>query len=299
MSLVKKIDFHAHAFRKTGPVRANKTNWLTVSELCEMHDAMGIEKAVLLPLIAPESCAYSISTNEDVYDMVMQNPARFCWFCNVDPRCNNGGKDADFEHILKHYKDLGAKGVGEITSNVFFDDPRTFKLFEACEKLDMPVIFHMGHTDGEYGLIDDLGLPRLEKALQTFPKLKFFGHSQRFWSHISGDVTEETRHGWPEGKVTEGGRIVELMRKYPNLNCDLSAGSGYNAVTRDPEFGYKFMEEFKDRVFYAADMCTMLNLKDRHSKFPEYLDNAYLNGKISEDAYYKISRGNAEKLLGI
>ena len=99
MSLVKKIDLHAHAFRKTGPARPNCANWVNVSELCELHDIMGIEKAVLLPIIAPESCMYSLSTNEDVYEMVSEYPERFCWFCNVDPRCNNGGKDADFEHI--------------------------------------------------------------------------------------------------------------------------------------------------------------------------------------------------------
>ena len=33
---------------------------------------------------------------------------------------------------------------------------------------------------------------------------------------------------------------MELLRKYPNLYGDLSAGSGYNAITRDPAFGDAF-----------------------------------------------------------
>ena len=92
-----------------------------------------------------------------------------------------------------------------------------WNLFKHAEICEMPVIFHIGHTNGDYGLIDEYGLPRLEKTLQQFPKLKFLAHSQRFWSHISGDITEETYHGYPEGPVVPGGRIVELMRKYPNL----------------------------------------------------------------------------------
>ena len=89
------------------------------------------------------------------------------------------------------------------------------------------------------------------------------------------------------------------MRKYPNLLGDLSAGSGYNAITRDVEYGYKFLEEFKDRLFFGTDICATSNIQYDFWKLAKFLDDAVLNGKISYDAYYKISRGNAIKLLGL
>ena len=161
----------------------------------------------------------------------------------------------------------------------------------------MPVIFHIGHTNGDYGLIDEYGLPRLEKTLKQFPNLKFLAHSQRWWSHISGDITEETYHGYPDGPVVPGGRVVELMRKYPNLYGDLSAFSGYNALARDPEFAYRFMEEFKDRLLYGTDISAPYHIDRPMIKLAAFLDEAVTAGKISYDAYLRISRENALEIL--
>jgi predicted TIM-barrel fold metal-dependent hydrolase len=111
-------------------------------------------------------------------------------------------------------------------------------------------------------------------------------------------VTPETFGGYPGGPVVEGGRVVELMRKYPNLHGDISAGSGFKAISRDPEFGYAFLEEFQDRLFYGIDICCPENIDSPMIKFAAFLDDAVLNGKISEGAYLKMSRENALKLLG-
>ena len=297
MELVKKIDMHAHAWRNPGPPLPRGYVWIRPEELMEAYDRLGVEKGVLLPLVSPES-VYSIVTSETVEEIVDQYPDRFFWFCSVDPRVLDNSLNSEVDYLVRYYKERGAKGLGEITANIAFDDPRVYRLLAACEKYDMPITIHIGHTDGAYGLIDELGLPRLEKVLQTFPNLKVLGHSQRFWSHIGSDVTEETRHGFPSGKVGPGGRVVELMRKYPNLYGDMSALSGYNAITRDPEFGYAFLEEFQDKLFFGVDMTSFENLEGNSTKLSAYLDDAVLNGKISQDVYYKVSRGNALKLLG-
>ena len=294
--LVKKIDMHAHTVRMLPIPRPDGSNYATPSEICKIYDKIGVEKGVLLPEITPDGIC-STTNNEDIYEIVSAFPENFSWFCNIDPRFDANSKNTDFGYFLKYYKALGAKGVGEITANLYFDDERVFALFKACEEYDMPVIFHMGHTNGEYGLIDELNLPRLEKALATFPKLKFLGHSPRFWSHIGGDVNENTRHGFPSGKVVPGGRVVELMRKYPNLCGDLSSGSGYNALIRDKEFAYSFMEEFKDRLYYATDICDSAFISRESIKLASFLDEAVTDEKISYETYYKISRGNALEIL--
>ena len=296
MELVKKIDIHAHVLSSRGYLRPDGTTYVLPDELLAMYEQIGVEKAVILPLLKIEQ-SIDLNNNREIRDVVAKYPDRFWWFCGIDPRQLDNNAETDFSPMIEYYKSIGAKGVGELQSNIYFDDPRAMNLFKYCEKYDMPITFHVGSVKGDYGLIDDLGLPRLEKVLKAFPKLMFLGHSQRFWSHISGDVTEETYHGWPEGPVVPGGRVVELMRKYPNLCGDLSAGSGYNAVTRDPEFGYAFFEEFQDRLYYGINICSPKNINSPMIKLASFLDDAVTNGKISYDAYYKISRGNALKLL--
>ena len=77
---------------------------------------------------------------------------------------------------------------------------------------DMPMTIHFARgKGGEYGIVDDLGLPRLEKMLEKYPN-PILGHSQCFWNEIGDNVTEQNRGDYVTGKVTEG-RVVELMRQ--------------------------------------------------------------------------------------
>ena len=164
----------------------------------------------------------------------------------------------------------------------------------------MPLTFHIGPQEGEcYGMVDEKGLPRLEKSLQAFPDLVFLAHSQPFWSHISGDVTEENWGGYPEGPVTEGGRIPELLRSCPNLHGDLSAGSGYNAVSRDPEFGYAFLTEFEDQLLFGTDCYRTTQIDGLAVQMKHFLEDGLAAGKISQSTFDKITHQNAIRVLGL
>ena len=129
--------------------------------------------------------------------------------------------------------------------------------------------------------------------MQDFPNLVFIGHSQPFWAEISGDVTNETRNTYPKGPVTPGGVLPKLMEQHSNLYCGWDAGSGYNAFTRDPEFGWSFMEQFKDRILFGTDICDPTN-DHRHA---EYLRQSHADGRISDEAFENISWRNANRLL--
>jgi len=298
MKLVKKIDIHVHTTEATWLSRLPSARYATPTELIEMYDQIGIEKGVILPNITVET-DFHISSNYEIKNIVDKYPDRFAWFCNIDAHQGDNSPETIFTPYIEVCKENGAKGVGEVCTNLYFDDPLMLNLFKHCEACEMPLIFHIGKMGGDYGIVDDKGLPTLEKALQACPKLKFLGHSQKFWAEISGDVTEENRFGLPAGKVFPGRRVVELMRKYPNLCGDLSACSGCNAIMRDPEFGYAFLEEFQDRLYYGTDICDPNNITSPMLKLASFLDEGVLNGKLSYDAYYKVSRGNAEKLLGL
>ena len=300
MKTIKKIDIHAHivAFPQWTPAHPGSGyRMLSTEELIKMYDELDIERGVLLPIVSPEGQPVTMSNEGCIY-AAEKYPDRFSWFCNVDPRAlENKAGVPNLSYLLEHYKKLGAKGLGELTSNLYTDDPLMDNLFSHCEEVGLPVLFHISPAPGHwYGMVDELGLPRLEKMLKKHPKLQFIGHSQPFWSEMSADNTDATRNGYPTGKVTPG-RLVYLMREYGNLSCDLSAGSGANALTRDPEHAVSFLTEFQDRIYYGCDICASFN---RHPfTFREFLDGLCGSGALSPDVYRKVCRDNAAKLLGL
>jgi hypothetical protein len=158
--------------------------------------------------------------------------------------------------------------------------------------VELPVTFHTSLPEIQtYGVIDNLGLPRFERVLQTFPDLVFFGHSASLWSEISGDLTAQTKEGYPKGPVVEGGTVVRLLRQYPQLNGDISAGSGFNALARDPDFAWGFIDEFQDRLLLGLDH-TDVELDFQHI---EWLTQARDDGHICADALEKILWKNANR----
>ncbi len=299
MKDIKKIDVHAHAIawpQYYPPYQDTGTKKLSPTELFdEYYNKLNVEKCVLLPGISPEG-ATTVAPAEMMKYLADQDPDRLLWFCNVDPRMLSNSADAKLSYLLEHYKSLGAKGVGELTCNLYTDDPLMENLFACCADLDLPVTVHIApERGGYYGIADDLGLPRIEKMLKKYPKLKIFGHSQPFWSEI-GENNDEIRNTYVQGKV-KNGRLPALLREYENLYCDLSAGSGANALMRDREHAAAFIEEFSDRLMYGTDIC-MHNQTFPYA-FDAFLTSMCESGEISEENYYKLVRGNAERILGI
>ena len=287
-----KIDVHAHvAFYENIP----RVEWYTAlkaKELIDVYDKIGVEHALILPNVSPE--AHFVSNSPEGARMIAERfPDRFSWATNLDPRMGKNNAETDYRPYLEYCIEHGARAVGEVMANIFIDDELYDNMFGQCAELGLPVTIHISQDVGfYYGMVDDVGLPRLEKMLKKYPKLKIFGHSQAFYAHMSADVTKEMFNGYPTGKVIPG-RVEELMDKYENLYCDLSAGSGYNALARDPDYAEKFIERFADRMMFGLDICNVTDVR----LLPEWLDNMYLDGRISEQNYMKICRDNAIREL--
>lgn len=289
------VDIHVHCRKVPGFPRADGTSYATPEELLERYDRMGVEKGVILPGVSPE-CARTPQSLEEVLEICERYSDRFIPFCNIDPRMLSNSPDAPLGGIIAWYKEKGCKGVGEITANLRFDDPLVENLFRYSEEQQVPVIFHMAPAlGGYYGLYDEPGLPLLEGALRKFPKLVFLGHSQVFWAEIGPLADPALRSGYPKGRIAKPGRVVDLMRKYPNLHGDLSAGSGANAVSRDEEFGVRFLEEFQDRLYFGTDICAPTTA----APLADHLRQLGEEGRISGDCFEKIARANAVRLLGL
>lgn len=290
---MKKIDVHIHS-NMWVDLQGNSDVIRSASpkELRETYDKLNIEKGILLPIVSPEFRRF-MQSNEEIEFLANKYSDTFFWACCIDPRMGKNNAESDLTYVLNYYKERGAVGVGEVTANLDMDDPLVDNLFYHAEKCGMPVTIHFSHKKYDnYGLVDDVGLPKLERALKKFPNLKILGHAQAFWCEIDDNVTEQSREDYVKGPAN-GGAILRLMRKYPNLYCDLSAGSGYNAMTRDEEFSYKFIEEFGDRLLFGTDIFR----SGQTSKLSDWLDKAYEEGRISKENYLNVCRGNAIRIF--
>ena len=295
------IDIHAHAYRRPIPF---VVQFCTAEQVIERYDKAGIEKGALLPIVSPE--IYLPQANEDILDMAEQYPDRFFPFCNIDPRALTNSADAPLDRLLRYYKDKGCRGLGEVMLNVPVMNPMVQNLFKHAQAVGLPVTFDGSDVvGGDFGLYDDPGLPQLEHTLQRFPKLIMLGHGGVFWSEIGRLETPAQRKTVfrPDGEqvglqpvtgpIKEEGVVPKLFRRCQNLYGDLSDPFPWNALSRDPGYGPKFLTEFQDRLLFGTDICGF----DTPFPMVDLLLDWRDKKKITEQVFNKIARGNAIRLF--
>ena len=288
------IDIHAHAYLFDSPPQDGRTIFCKAEEVLRRYDELGIEKGVLLPLIGPET--YLPQSNQEILEICRRHPDRFVPFFNIDPRGIRNSDDTDFLVWIDWFKARGCLGIGEFMPNMHFRDPRVMNLFRQFEKAGLPVIFDdTVRVNHMYGLVDDPGLPQLEYVLHSCPELILLGHGPAFWSEIGVLDKVDDRGGYPKYPVRAEGAVPGLFRRYPNLWGDLSAGSGYNALARDRDYAVKFLNEFQDRLCFGTDIC----YADQKLPLAGFLLELKREGALSGEAFEKIARGNARRLLKI
>jgi predicted TIM-barrel fold metal-dependent hydrolase len=182
---------------------------------------------------------------------------------------------------------------GEWKFRLPFDDPRCIALFRKAGELKCPVVLHL---DVPFLPDQKTGKPvaqaqwfggdvdNLERALQLCPQTNFIGHAPGFWRFISGDA-ETNPEAYARGSVTAGGKVPRMLEKYPNLYADLSAGSGLNALRRDPKHGREFVLKFADRLLFARDYYG--------GELNDFLRTLDMPKDVAEKIYFR----NAEKLV--
>ncbi len=292
-----KFDIHCHAFPSHGFIQGGgklgESYFLSVEQLLQMFEDHGVTAGLLLPLIQYEIVPY-VQKLKEFEDTTKKYPDKFLYFMNLDPRMMNNNPKADFSRIIEHHLEHGARGVGEMCANLPWEHPLMDNLLFYINKYKLPLTFHISPTPyNSYGIYDDYNLSGLERALDKYPDIKFFGHSAEFWSRISGD---DQYLGYPKGPVVPNGPVVRLLETYPHLYGDLSAGSGLNAMTRDIEFAKGFMEKFQDRLMFGLDLTRLI--PENTVTLSEFLDKLLADGSISQTVYNKICWDNAAKNLG-
>jgi len=269
------IDFHVHIgnlYRHAYP----KNIGLSVHQLIERMNQEGIQISVLLPLESPEGASGYFLTEHAIEARDLY-PERLIAFMCVDPRQSNVPGMLDV--FVKNY---GCMGFGEHINELAFDDIRNKVIYAKCDEYGLPLDFEI---NSRY-CYDEVGLPRLEACLKEFKNVKWCGHGPGFWSAISGD---DPRSGYPKGPIVPDGALDRLLSEYNNLYADISAGSGYNALTRDPEFTIGFIERHWRKLLWGSDYM------GHNQPIPQVEWLVKLD--VSPEIRYAIASGNASRVL--
>ncbi len=205
-------------------------------------DGSGMSNAMIL---ARDSSA------EQIAALRAQYPGRILgWFASTDITRPDAGD------LLTRAVKAGAIGLGELKSHVAAAGPELRRVYALAAELSVPVLVHFQEvphtaTEGTFAT----GFKEFEAVLKAYPRTKFIGHADAFWANISADYANES--AYPAGKIKAGGITDKLLGDYPNLFADLSANSGNNALSRDPEFTPGFLKRHESKLIFGSDCaCT-------------------------------------------
>lgn len=220
-------------------------------QLLAHQRAMGITTSILLPAGRPvnkPSTHDGISnglqakcTGNDVcYQFAQEHPKEFLFGANEVPDL------PDTIQKIEKYLKLGAVIIAESKFGVECDSPEMQKIYALAADYNVPMLMHWQFKMYNYGF------ERFHKMLEKFPKVNFIGHAQTWWANIDRDHQDQAIL-YPKSKVTPGGWTDRLLRDYPNMFGDVSAGSGLNSLIRDEDHTRGFLERHQDKLLYGSD----------------------------------------------
>lgn len=254
------IDTHFHAPSNQADGLDRAVEWL---------DANGVSRAIDHPI--GKSRPKNDKERRQMLANFKQHAGRFDRFCIIEPDEVKTVEEA--LTILEKEKKEGAIGFGEhYGAGLMFDDPANMRLYAACTRAKLPVMFHM---DGGRNK-DTADLTHLENALKAHPACTFIAHGPHWWKQFGQ------------------GPCDRLLSNHPNLYADLSAGSGARALTKNKAITAKFMIKHRKKLLFATD-CGWWSFKPNTKAAPQF--GLMLELDIPEDVKADIYSGNAKRLL--
>jgi predicted TIM-barrel fold metal-dependent hydrolase len=231
------LDFHQHTRYSVASRRRSD------QELIAHQVYLGVTTSVLLP---GEGWLLSQLGDNASCAALEADSGQFVRFACADPA------ESRSIDVLRGNLSRGAIGLGELKFPVAVDSPEMHRIYKLAEELAMPVLLHFQFETY------NTGIERFENILKTYPKVNFVGHAQSWWGNISADLNPLDLYS--KGPVRPGGLTDHLLRDYPNIYGDLSANSGLNAITRDPDFARGFIDRHSRKLIWASD-CNCIDGK--------------------------------------
>ena len=228
----------------------------TVTSLLSIGEKAGIDRFVVQSVATTPHQVKSI--NEFIASEVASFPDKLIGLGTMHP------ESEDLKADLLHLKELGLHGVKLHADIQKFkiDDYRCLKIYELCEKENVPILMHTGDYRFDYSNPDHL-----------VPVLKEFKNLTVIGAHLGGwSVWDEAEHVLPE---------------YPNFYVDCSS----SMYALSPEKTLEIIRAYgADRVLYGTDF-PMWPMEKEIERFFE------LN--LTNEERELILHGNAERLFEI
>lgn len=232
-------------------------------------------------------------------------PGRFIWFSSSDVT------QPDAEQALTQAVKDGAQGFGEMKFHVAADGPELRRAYALAADLHVPILIHFQEVDHfpDEGTWSTGFAKNFEAILKAYPRTTFIGHADAFWANISEDYHDQA--AYPTGPVRRGGVTDRLLGDYANLYGDLSANSGNNGMSRDPEFTADFLTRHQNKLLFGSD-CGCTDGRGAGTSQANNPGAARIAGKCvaretlgllkrstTPEVFRKITWGNAHTLLRI
>ena len=242
----------------------------TTDQLVEEMDGAGVAKSVILGQDThatrnPAFRSYTIK-NDEVAEIAAKSRDRLIPFAGVDP---NAGKEAVRE-LRRCVRALGMRGLkvhGSAVS-VYLNDRRLmYPIYEACQELELPILFHTGTTGLGDTEIKYSKPELLDEVCQSFPDLRVV------MAHF----------GWPWPEVA-----VAVALRNPNVYIDVS---GWKPRYLPQSIMPYLNGILQDRFLFGTDY-PMLRHKEWLDDFRENLAP-----KLRQGVERKLLELNAERLL--
>jgi uncharacterized protein len=237
--------------------------------LLEM-DIAGIDSAVVVPIDARTSRNETIYTNEQIVEVCGMSP-RLIGFASVDPR-----RPSALEELRYAIETLGLRGLklAPAMQEYFPDDTKAFPVYEAAQKLNIPILFHAG-LSWEPGSKLKFGHPmHFEDVAAGFPHLNIV------LAHLA----------WPW--VVDA---VALALKYRNVHLDTSALYFDNPVDF---LRYAMTQQVPLTVFERSLRTQLIFGSDNPRIEIKAMAKAMRALGLSSEMLDWVFRLNAERLLG-
>ena len=151
----------------------------------------------------------------------------------------------------------GAVSIGELKYHLALDSPEMRRVYDIAAEMQVPVMMHIQnfpHFEGE--LPYNTGYPQFDKILQRL-SAKPISLDTPTSSGPTSARTSPPIAAIPPGPIKPGGLTDRWLSDFPNLYADMSANSGNNALSRDPDFTREFIIRHKSKLIFGSDCsCT-------------------------------------------
>ena len=260
------IDAHCHIYPEKIAARAaqstgdfyGETPYAngTIDAMLAEGLAAGIDHFVVQSVATTPHQVKSI--NEFIARSVAENQGRLTGLGTLHP------DSEDQESDVHHLKELGLHGVKlhPDIQNFKVDDPRCLKIYQICQRENLPLLVHTG--DKRY---DNSNPDRMLGVLRAFPELTVVGAHFGGWS-----VWEEA---------------AEKMADCPNLYVDCSSTMQYLPAKTVCELIHKYGAE---RVLFGTDYPLWSSAKEME---------CFARLDLTDQEKQMILSENAKKIYGV